>query len=55
MRPLSHLQPEQAGLGTADGAGLVTALVVEGIAAGVQGVDLGPAPLFLEVVLCQAA
>jgi hypothetical protein len=46
LRSLLHLDPQQIGLGTAGCFGVITALLVEGIATLVQRVDLSLAFFF---------
>ena len=54
LRPLLHLQPQQLGLGTTDGGSLVPSLLVKGIAALVERIDLPLALVLVVVVLGQA-
>jgi hypothetical protein len=54
LRPLLHLQPQQACLGTADTFCTISILSIEGIAAFIESIDLGPALRFIIGVLCEA-
>ena len=54
LRPLLHLQPQQLGLGTTDGGSLVPSLLVKGIAALVERINLPLALVLIVVVLGQA-
>ena len=47
MTSLSHLQAKQVGFRTADSAGLITFSFVEGVAAGIEIVNLSLTFLFL--------
>lgn len=51
---LLHLQPQQAGLWTADRLSIVPILAVESIAAFIKGIYLRLTLLFFVGVLCQA-
>lgn len=54
LRPLLHLQSQQARFGAADDRSMVSSLLVESITALVEGVNLGLAILLLVTVLGQA-
>jgi len=54
LGPLLHLQSQQACLGTAHGSSLVSLLLIESIAALVEGVNLCLAFLLLVPILSQA-
>ena len=51
--PLLHLEPQQVRLRAADGGSVIAALIVEGVAACVQGINLSLAPFLLVRVLSQ--
>jgi hypothetical protein len=53
LRPLLQLEPQQAGLGTADGLCLISVFRIEGITATIQGVNLSSALFFFVGVFGQ--